>query len=144
MGSEQGMSSPVDAGAREIHRLLTAPNPALTHAMKAHSTSLSHSLAVTKTGKPRLQVPASSIEAVNKLRSAYRDLRARIAATETQQQVSKRRVLAALDQLDSSLEVFTRSLTAQNAATGAELARQAYWKRERAAVQLERAAKELR
>jgi hypothetical protein len=137
------VSSP-DAGAREIRRLLTTPDPALRSALRALVTALRRGLGPSRGAKPGLEIPPAAVDAVEKTRSVYRGLRMRIAAIETQRADAKRRVLSALDALDSSLALFTRSLTASSDRSIAELARQAYWRREHAHAELSAAVRELR
>jgi len=137
------VSSP-DAGAREIRRLLTTPDPSLASALRVLVTALRHGLGASRGAKPGLEIPAAAVDAVEETRSVYRGLRVRIAAIETQRADAKRRVLSALDSLDSSLALFARSLTASSDRSIAELARQAFWRRERAHAELSRAVGELR
>ena len=136
------MSSP-DAGAREIRRLLTTPDPALKSALRALLTALRHGLKPSRGATPRLTVSPATAQPVERIRAIYRDLRTRIAAIDTSQHNEKRRVLKALDLVDSSLALFVRSLAASSDRSMAELARQAYWRREAAHAELSRALKEL-
>jgi hypothetical protein len=129
-----------DAGAREIRRLLTTPDPALKSALRAPVTALRHGL---KPSRGALTVSPATVRPVKRIRVIYRDLRTQIAAIETKQQDAKRRVLNALDLVDSSLALFARSLTASSDRSIAELARQAYWRREHAHAELSRAVREL-
>jgi hypothetical protein len=138
-----GVSSP-DAGAREIRLLLTTPDPALRSALLAVVEALRRGLKPGRGATPGLEIPPAAVDAVEKTRSVYRGLRMRIAAIETKQHSAKRRVLSALDLLDSSLALFARSLTASSDRSIAELARQAYWRREHAHAELSRAVRELR
>jgi len=137
------VSSP-DAGAREIRRLLTTPDPSLASALRALVAALRHGLGASRGAKPGLDIPPAAVDAVEKTRSVYRGLRMRIAAIETHRADAKRHALSALDSLDSSLALFARSLTASSDRSLAELARQAYWRRERAHAELSRAVGELR
>jgi len=136
------VSSP-DAGAREIRRLLTTPDPALKSALRALLTALRHGLKPSRGATPRLTVSPATAQPVERIRAIYRDLRTRIAAIDTSQHNEKRRVLKALDLVDSSLALFVRSLAASSDRSMAELARQAYWRREAAHAELSRALKEL-
>ena len=137
------MSSP-DAGAREIRRLLTTPDPALRSALRALVTELRHGLKPSHGATSGVTISPATAQPVRRIRVIYRDLRTQIAAIETKHQDAKRRVLNALDLVDSSLALFARSLTASSDRTIAELARQAYWRRERAHAELSRAVRELR
>jgi hypothetical protein len=137
------VSSP-DAGAREIRRLLTTPDPALKSALRALVTALRHGLKPSHGAKPGVTISPATAQPVRHIRAIYRDLRTQVAAIETKQQDAKRRVLNALDLVDSSLALFARSLTASSDRSIAELARQAYWRREQARAELSRAVQELR
>ncbi len=132
-----------DAGAREIHHLLTARNPSLERALKAQATTLQRGLKLSEGARPRLEIPAATVDAVKLTRGIFRDLRTRIAAIETKKRDVKQRVLRALDLLDSSLTLFVRGLGASSDAAIAEFARQAYWQRAHAYAQLQTAVKDL-
>jgi hypothetical protein len=137
------VSSP-DAGAREIRRLLTTPDPSLASALRALVTALRHGLKPSHRATPGVTISPATAQPVRHIRAIYRDLRTQVAAIDTKQQDAKRRVLNALDLVDSSLALFARSLTASSDRSIAELARQAYWRREHAHAELSRAVRELR
>jgi len=134
----------LDAGAREIRRLLTAPDPSLRSALRRQITALQHGPKLSDGVTPRLNVPVAAVNATNDLRGVVRDLYGRIAAIDTKRRDTKRRVLDALDLLDFSLTLLVDSLRASSDTRMAELAREAYWENEQAHAELSRAVQELR
>ena len=136
------MSSP-DAGAREIRRLLTAPNPAFKNALRRLTTALPRAIDVA-TGSRDLRVPSTAFDAIYDLRLIVRALSRRIAAIDTKRAESKRRVLDGLDQLDFSLVLFEESMLASGETRVAALARDAYWQRAHAYTELKSVLEVLR
>jgi hypothetical protein len=134
----------LDAGAREIRRLLTTPNPALGSALRAELRALQHGVKPsTKTGH-HIGISSAAIPPVTRVRTIYRDLRRRIAAVDTSEVDVKQGILAALDRVDRSLSLYPSSLKATTNARIAELAREAYWERDRAHTALKNAVDQLR
>ena len=140
--STAGTSS-ADAGAREISRLLTTPDPSFERATHRLATALPHGIEPHGTRPPRLAVDHGVVDAIGQIRRAYRRLHGRIGEIETKRRAAKARVLRALEELDSSFAILLRSLDARGHVTGARVAHQAHAHQEHAAAELGRALKEL-
>lgn len=132
-----------DDGAREIHRLLTAPNLALRDALRRQTAALPHAI-VLDASAARLSVPFAALEATDDLRRILRGVSNRVAAIKTNRNGPKRRALDALDRLDFAWALLADGLTASDDKRTAELAREAYWERDHAVTALKKALVDLR
>jgi hypothetical protein len=135
--------TPADAGAREIRRLLSTPDPAFERAARHLAAALPHGLAPSPARTPHLLVKHALLDSVQQVRRAYRSLHTRIARIETRHRATKIRALHALEELDSSFDLLLRSLREKGLVTGARLARQAHEHQAHAATELRKAFEEL-
>ena len=136
-------TAPADAGAQEIRRLLTAPNPALERAGKKLAKALPHGLWMEAHPKLRLAVDPALVDAMKQVRSAYRSLWGRIDAIDTDRHVAKRHALEAIDLLSASFTLLVRSTEATSYAAGRWAVREAKARETRGIAELGRAVKEL-
>ncbi|HZT45501.1 MAG TPA: hypothetical protein VFA24_04910 [Gaiellaceae bacterium] len=127
-----------DAGADEIRRLLTDPNPAVEDATNALAAAIRNGRTVRGSGRAsvRFAIPAAGARAVASLRSALLDVRRQVAAVTTDRRDAQQQVLAALALLDASLALFARSLGTTGNARMATLAHAAEAERTRAEAAL--------
>jgi hypothetical protein len=94
-----------DAGAQQILNLLATPSQLL------HDNSLLLLKAQRKqVDKPYGVMPQYGVDALNEIRTFYRNLRAQIDAIQTVDTASKASVLEGLDTLDRSIGSYERSL----------------------------------
>ena len=132
-----------DAGAAEIRRLLTARNPALERAIRNLATELPHGVSLRAQPTLRIVVEPGLVEAIEQLRRVYRSLRRRIDAIDTERRVAKRRVLDAIDLLNTSFTLLLRSTEATSYASGLRSIGDAKTRQARSASELKRALEEL-
>jgi hypothetical protein len=132
-----------DDGAREIHRLLTAPSPALERSVRQLAAVLPKGIELSVAPARQLVVDPALIRAVADLRGVYRKLRARIATVDTSSGSAKAHALDAIDLLDSSLTLLLRSADAHSYAAYSGLVHDARSRQGRAAERMRQAVREL-
>jgi hypothetical protein len=134
---------PVDAGAIEIRRLLTTPNPKLARAGRYLAAALNRGISLRATPRLRLVVEPSLAKGITQVQTIYRDLRKRIAAIETERRAGKTLALEGLDQLDASFALLLRSTRANSLAAYERFQREATTHQARAAAELRQSLTEL-
>ena len=133
-----------DAGASEIRRLLTAPDPALEAAARQLAITLPHGFQLQASPTARqIIIDPTLIAAIARIRSIYRGLRARITAIQTNNGNAKSDVLAAIDLVDTSYTLLLRSTDARSYAAYSRLVHDARSRQAHAARELQSAIRKL-